>query len=354
MRKILVSLLVFTLVLSSCGKKEEIIPDTLSGLKPAKFVFVTDKGDTTRLYTLKNANGMEVCVTNIGARIVSVMVPDKDGAMQNVVIGHDSIEPYLQLTDYYGAVVGRYANRIANGSVMVNRVNFKLRTNEGANLLHGGPRGFSTQFFKIEKLNDTKLVATYFSKDGEEGFPGNLDVEVTYSLTDANALEISYEATTTWATPINLTNHSYFNLSGETSGTIDGHTLYLNAANYTPTDLALIPTGKIEAVKGQPVDFTVARGFDPAFRYDHNLVLDTKGDIATLAGKLSSSTTGITMEIYTTEPGIQLYVEKKNPSICLETQHFPDSPNQKNFPNTILQADSVFQSKTIYKFGVEK
>jgi len=364
----------------SCGKKETKEQPTDSGLFPSKFVTKTDDGKTTRLYTLKNAKGMEICVTNIGGRIVSIWVPDKNGNFQDVVLGFDNIDSYLPITTNFGAIIGRYGNRIANGRLRLsNRAAYALRQNDGKNTLHGGPRGFHTCFFDINQTDDQTLVCTYLSKHLDEGFPGDLAVTVTYKLTDDNALDINYEAKSNLLTAVNLTNHSYFNLSGNPENTILDNILYLNADNYTPTDEELIPTGKIEKVAGTPLDFTKpvavgARINDSTFQaikfgkgYDHNFVLNTKGDISKIAAKVVSPSNGITMEVYTTEPGIQVYsgnflngsnIGKKGiayqyrTALCLETQHFPDSPNHLNFPSTELWPDSLYQSHTIYKFGV--
>jgi aldose 1-epimerase len=378
MKKTFFILAVFAFCIS-CGETKEETTD--SGLFPSKFVKVIEPGKTTKLYTLKNANGMEVCVTNIGGRIVSIWVPDKNGIFQDVVLGFDNIEPYIPTTTNYGAIIGRYGNRIANAEFMLsNRAKYKLRANNGKNTLHGGPRGFHTCFFTIEQPDSKSLICKYLSKNMEEGFPGDMLVTVTYTLTDDNALDIGYEATTNILTVVNLTNHSYFNLSGNPENTILDHKLFLNADAYTPTNDELIPTGKIDKIAGTPMDFTKLttigdRIDDTTFEairigkgYDHNYVLNNPGNINTLAGKLVSPMTGITMEVYTTEPGIQVYtgnflsgndVGKKDiaykfrTAICLETQHFPDSPNQPNFPSTELRPDAVYTSRTIYKFGVE-
>ena len=381
MKKTLFILAVFALCVS-CGKKETAKEQpTDSGLFPSKFVTQLESGKTTHLFTLKNANGMEVCVTNIGGRIVSIWVPDKNGNFKDVVLGFDNIEQYIPINTNFGAIIGRYGNRIANGKITLrNRATYSLRQNNGKNTLHGGPRGFHTCFFDIAQSSANSLTCTYLSKNMEEGFPGDLVVAVTYKLTDDNALDIRYEAKTNLLTAINLTNHSYFNLSGNPENTILDHLLYLNADAYTPTNEELIPTGKIEKVAKTPLDFTKpkaigARINDTIFEairfgkgYDHNFVLNTKGDINTLAAKVVSPSNGITMEVYTTEPGIQVYtgnfldgsqVGKKGiayqhrTALCLETQHFPDSPNHRNFPSTELHPDSVFRSHTIYKFGVE-
>jgi aldose 1-epimerase len=347
------SLAVFALLLVSCGKKEVILPDTDSGLHPADFVTITENGDTTQLYVLKNANGMEVCVTNIGARIVSVLVPDKDGNKKNVVIGYDSIQPYMRLNDSYGALMGRYAGRIADASFILDRVTYRLRPNDGKNTIHGGPRGFAGQYFKIEQSGAQSLTASYFSKNLEEGFPGNLNLAVTYTLTDDNALNIGYEATSNPATVLNLTNHSYFNLSGAGTKTIEDHSLYINAAEYTVLGEGKIPTGSFAKVKNTPFDYTNLRPIDTQTFYDLNYVLQNKGNIKEVIAKAVSKTTGISMEVFTTEPGVQLFTPGWVSSFCLETQHFPDSPHHPNFPTTILRVDSVYNSTTIYKFGIE-
>jgi len=380
MKKIIFILALFTLCVS-CGKKETKEEPTDSGLFPSKFVTQLESGKTTHLYTMKNANGMEVCVTNIGGRIVSIWVPDKNGNFRDVVLGFDNIESYIPVTTNFGAIIGRYGNRIANGKLTLsNRATYTLRQNNGKNTLHGGPRGFHACFFDITQPDAQTVVCTYLSKNTEEGFPGDMLVTVTYRLTDDNALDIAYEAKCNQLTAINLTNHSYFNLSGNPENTILDHVLYLNADTYTPTNDELIPTGKFEKVAGTPLDFTKPKAIgdrinDTIFQairfgngYDHNYVLNTKRDINTLAAKVVSPSNGIIMDVYTTEPGIQIYTGNfldgssvgKNgiayqfrTALCLETQHFPDSPNHPNFPSTELRPDAVYESRTIYKFGVE-
>jgi len=381
MKKIFFILAVLA-VCVSCVKKEAKEQPTKSGLFPSKFETKLENGKTTHLYTLKNANGIEVCVTNIGGRIVSIWAPDKTGNFQDVVLGFDSIQPYIPINTNFGAIIGRYGNRIAGGQFMLsNRATFRLRTNDGKNTLHGGPLGFHTCYFDIEQSDSSKLICKYLSKNGEEGFPGDMLVIVTYTLTNDNAIDIQYEATTNQLTVVNLTNHSYFNLSGDPKNTILDNILYLNADAYTPTNAELIPTGKIDKVAGTPLDFTKptaigSRINDSTFEaiklgrgYDHNFVLNTKGNISALAAKAVSPISGITLDVYTTEPGIQVYtgnflngkdVGKKGiayqrrTALCLETQHYPNSPNQPNFPSTELHPDSVYKSHTIYKFGVEK
>jgi len=391
MKKILFILTLFALCVS-CGKKagKDQSNDskstkeqtTESGLYPSKFVKQLESGKTTKLYVLKNSKGMEVCVTNIGGRIVTIWVPDKNGKFQDVVLGFDNIEPYIPIATNFGAIIGRYGNRLANGKITLsNRATYSLRQNNGRNTLHGGPRGFHTCFFDIEQPDATTLICKYLSRNMEEGFPGDLMVTVTYKLTEDNALDIGYHATTNILTVVNLTNHSYFNLSGNPENTILDHILYLNADAFTPTNAELIPTGKIEKVAGTPLDFTKPRVIGDRINdtinqaikfgngYDHNFVLNTKGDINTLAAKVTSPSNGIVMEVYTTEPGIQIYTGnflngtnigkkgiayKLRTAVCLETQHFPDSPNNPNFPSTELRPDREYKSRTIYKFGVEK
>ena len=353
MKKNVFLIVAFAFLLVACGKKDMEETATLSGLFPSKFDYITERGDTNQLYVLKNDNGMEATVINIGARIVSLMVPDNTGTMQNVALGYDNVEPYLQLRDYYGAIVGRYANRIADGTFVLDRLTHRVRQNEGKNMLHGGTNGFNTRYFTIEQLDEQNLVCTYFSKDGEEGFPGNLHLMVTYTLRDDNTLEVNYKATTDKATVLNISNHSYFNLSGADAGSVADHQLYIDASKYTPTREDLIPTGEISEVQGTPLDYTSLRAVDPEYPYDLNYVLNHPEDIDNVAVKLVSTKTGIQMEIYTTEPGMQLYSERKTrPSLALEPQHFPDSPNHPNFPSTILRPDSVFNSQTLYKFGI--
>lgn len=352
MKKTVFLFVTLCVVMFSCGKKAVETP-TLSGLLPSKFEYTTEEGEANRLYVIKNQKGMEVTVINIGARIVSILVPDKDGGKRNVSLGYDSIQPYLQPKNFFGAIVGRYANRIADGSFELDRVTYRIRTNEGKNQLHGGPRGFYARYFTIEQPNEQTLICSYLSKADElEGYPGNLKLTVTYTLTDDNAIQIDYQATTDRATHINVTNHAYFNLSGADANALDDHQLYIDASNYTPVREDLIPTGEIKKVEGV-IDFTAPRALDLSFQYDLNYVLNHAGDIQTLAAELYSTTSGIGMEVYTTEPGLQFYDDKARPSICLETQHFPDSPHNPQFPTTILRVDSVFNSQTIYKFIVK-
>ncbi|GHT61166.1 aldose 1-epimerase [Bacteroidia bacterium] len=381
MKKIIFALATLAILFVSCGKKETISTTTASGLEASKFETTTEDGKTTHLYTMKNANGMEVCVTDIGGRIVSIWVPDKSGNFRDVVLGFDNIESYIPAKTNFGAIIGRYGNRIAGAKMTLsNRATYKLNQNNGKNTLHGGLHGFHTRYFNIEQPDSVTLICKYLSKNNEEGFPGDMLVTVTYSLSNDNALNIDYTAEANQSTVVNLTNHSYFNLSGDPNNTILDHTLFLDADNYTPTNDELIPTGVIAKIKGTPLDFTTSKVIgvqidDTTFEaikfgkgYDHNYVLNKPGDINKPAAKLVCPATGIAMEVYTTEPGLQVYtgnfldgtdtgkkgiVYNYRTAICLETQHFPNSPNIPSFPTTELYPDSIYQTKTIYKFAVE-
>jgi aldose 1-epimerase len=381
MKKISFILITFVILTVSCEKKEATSTMTASGLEISKFEITTDNGKTTHLYTMKNANGMEVCVTNIGGRIVSLWVPDKTGNFRDVVLGFDNIESYIPAKTNFGAVIGRYGNRIANGKITLsNKATYKLNQNDGKNTLHGGLHGFHARYFEIEQPDSVTLICKYLSKNNEEGFPGDMLVTVTYYLSNENALNIDYTAEANQSTVVNLTNHSYFNLSGNPNNTILDHTLFIDAGNYTPTNDELIPTGVIEKIKGTPLDFTTPKAIgaqinDTVFEairfgkgYDHNYVLNNPGDINKMVVKLVCPTTGIALEVYTTEPGIQVYtgnfldgtnIGKKEiaynyrTAICLETQHFPNSPNIPAFPTTELWPGNTYKTKTIYKFNVE-
>jgi len=341
-------------------------------------------GKTTALYILRNKNNAAVAITNYGARVVSLLVPDKNGAMTDVAVGYDSIGKYIhQPESYFGAIVGRYGNRIAKGKFTLNGREYKLPTNNGPNSLHGGLHGFGAHVWDAKKLNDSTLELTYLSQDQEEGYPGNLQSKVTYTLSgdSANSLKIDYEATTDKPTVVNLTNHTYFNLNGQGNGTINNHLLQLNADKYTPVDSTLIPTGKIEPVAGTPFDFRQptaigARIDSPNQQlkfgkgYDHNFVLNAnKGAGLNLAATVLGDHSGIFMEVWTMEPAIQFYggnfMNGSNPlkggkrddhrtAFCLETQHYPDSPNQPSFPSTVLKPGQQYKTSTVYKFSVKK
>lgn len=378
MKRKLLGFAVIVLVFFGCSSKNE---KTLSGLSKADFHKVIGK-DTVNLYVLKNTSGMEVCITNFGGRIVSVMVPDKAGVMQDVVLGFDSIADYMNIPSDFGATIGRYANRINQGKITIDGTTIQLPQNNFGHCLHGGPQGWQYQVFqKVSQLNETTLELTRFSPDGDQGFPGNVTAKVTYKLTDDNAIDIQFEATTDKKTVINMCNHSYFNLSGDAKNPITDHLLYVNADTFTPVDSTYMTTGEILSVKETPMDFTIAKAVGTAINktdfvqlkngngYDHNWVLNTVADASKLAAKVSSPISGITLEVYTNEPGIQVYtgnfldgtvkgkkgiVYKQRTGICLETQHYPDSPNKPSWPSVILEPGQVYKSTCIYKFGLEK
>jgi aldose 1-epimerase len=373
MKKLIISALAIG-VLLSCGEKKEEL--TLSGLKQTDFESTVD-GKRTTLFVLKNKNGAEACITNYGGRLVSVMVPDKSGKMTDVVLGYDNINDYTSSDGNFGALIGRYGNRIANGKFILDEVEYTLPQNNNGHCLHGGPNGYHTRIWDPKLLNDQTLELTYLSQDGEAGFPGNLNIKVTYTLEDNNAIAIKYEATTDKATIVNLTNHSYFNLSGDPSAPIVDQTIMINADNYTPVDETLIPVG-LDSVEGTPMDLrmpiAIGAHIDDSFEqlvrgrgYDHNWVLNAKGDIHTLAAKAVSKKSGISLEVYTNEPGVQFYtgnfmtgddkgkqgvVYPHRGAFCLETQHYPDSPNQPQFPSTVLRPGETYVSECIYKFTV--
>ena len=346
----------------------------------------TSDGAAVELYTLTNANGMQVSISDYGALVTSLLVPDRDGKLEDVVLGYETVDDYIKDSPYFGAVVGRYGNRIAKGSFTLDGKTYdKLAINNEPNHLHGGLKGFDKVVWKakpFETENGPALELTYRSVDGEEGYPGNLDVKITYMLGNDNTLAVNYEATTDKATPINLTQHSYFNLAGQGNGDILKHEVMLNADGFTPVDETLIPTGEIKPVEGTPFDFRKptaigARVDDTSDEqikfgggYDHNFVLNKEGTKdATLAARVTEPTTGRMMEVYTTEPGVQFYVGnfldgsltgkggkvyQKRYGFCLETQHYPDSPNQPNFPSTILKPGEKYDTTTVFKFKTDK
>jgi aldose 1-epimerase len=327
-------------------------------------------------YTITNASGMQVSILNYGGTVTKIITKDKNGKDGDVILGYDSLSGYLQKTNpYFGCLVGRYANRIANGKFSVDGKEYTLAANNNGQSLHGGLKGFDKVMWSAEKLpGDSSLKLTYASRDGEEGYPGDLNVEVIYSLTSANELKIEYKATTDKATPVNLTNHCYFNLSAGADSTILGHELMLNADKYTPVNDKLIPLGKHNDVKNTPFDFTISkligRDIDNIKGgYDHNWVLNRIGTSLERMATLSHAASGRMVEVFTTEPGIQFYsgnfldgtltgCKGGKPYIwhgglCLETQHFPDSPNQPSFPNTILKPGETYTHTTVYKFSVK-
>jgi aldose 1-epimerase len=337
-------------------------------------------GKQTDLFTLKNQNGMEVCVTNFGGRIVSIMVPDRDGKLQDVVLGFDSIQDYINKPSDFGASIGRYANRIANGRFTLNDSTYQLPLNNFGHCLHGGPKGFQYRVYDAQQIDDKTLQLVYNAADGEEGFPGNITCKVTMALTEDNAIDIQYEAETDAPTIVNMTNHSYFNLDGDAQSNAE-QLLTVNADEFTPVDSTYMTTGEILPVEGTPMDFRTptpvgARIDNFEFEqlkngngYDHNWVLNTKGDVNQVCATLKSLKSGIVLDVYTSEPGIQVYtgnfldgtlsgkhgvVYNKRASVCLETQKYPDAPNKPEWPSATLNPGEKYTSRCIYKFSVEK
>lgn len=342
----------------------------------------TADGTPVDLYTLINAHGLEAKITNYGGIVVSLMVPDRHGKLGDVVLGYNNLEGYLQKNPYFGCIIGRYGNRIAKGKFMLQGVEYTLAQNNGENHLHGGIKGFDKVVWNAKAVTSDAGVGvelTYLSQDGEEGYPGNLSVTVTYTLTNDNALQIDYVATTDKATVVNLTHHSYFNLAGAGVGDILEHEVRLDADRFTPVAAGLIPTGELRHVKGTPMDFTQPATIgaridqeDEQLRlgkgYDHNWVLKSGGGALALAARVDEPTTGRIMEVYTTEPGLQFYtgnfldgsitgkegkVYQRRYGFCLETQHFPDSPNHPDFPSTVLKPGEKYTQTTIYKFSTQ-
>lgn len=362
-------------LVAACGGEGESQDITDSETEISSQVFgVLQDGRPADLYTLRNANGMEVDITNYGGIVTSIRVPDREGEFANVVLGFEDLDGYLGGHPYFGAIIGRYANRIANARFVLDGQEYSLAANDGDNHIHGGIRGFDKVLWSAETSLDGSLTLKYRSEDGEEGYPGNLDVEVVYSLTEDNELVIDYSAVTDRATPVNLTNHSYFNLSGDTSGDILDHILEIDSRAYTPVDEELIPTGVLQPVDGTPFDFREPyrigeRIGDIPGGYDHNFVLsDAPSELPRLVATLGDPVSGRKMDLLTTEPGVQFYSGNfldgsirdgtghllgQHAGLCLETQHFPDSPNRPEFPSTILQEGETYTTTTIYRFSVE-
>jgi aldose 1-epimerase len=343
----------------------------------------TDDGIAVDLFTLTNTSGAEAKIMTYGGIVISLKVPDRNGKFDDVVLGYDNLDGYLKNNGpYMGAIIGRYANRIAKGTFKLNGVEYHLAVNNGPNHLHGGLKGFDKVVWTAKPLrvpNGAALKLTYLSKDGEESYPGSLSATVIYTLTDANELRIDYSATTDKRTVVNLTSHSYFNLAGQGNGDILKHQLFINANRFTPTDAGSIPTGELRSVRSTPFDFTKAAEIgaridqdDQQLKfgngYDHNFVLNKEGKRLTLAARAYESTTGRVMQVYTTEPGVQLYagnfldgsitgkdgkIYRRRYGFCLEAQHFPDSPNKPRFPSVVLTPGRRYTQTTIYKFSTK-
>ena len=355
----------------------ETTSSTVSGLYPNNFKAEKD-GQKTGLYILKNDKGMEVCVTNFGGRVVSIMVPDKEGVLRDVVLGFDNVADYMEIPSDFGASIGRFANRIAQGRFTLDGTVYELPKNNFGHCLHGGPNGWQYQIYEVENVTDNSITLVMHSPDGDESFPGKVTAKVTYTVNADNALEIAYEATTDKPTVINMTNHSYFNLSGNPGNTILDHILYVNAECFTPVGRTLIPTGEMIPVADTPMDFSVPKAIGADINnteyeqirfgngYDHNWVLETKGNMEVVAATLYSPESGIKMDVYTDEPGIQVYsgnflngtVKGKNgityqqrAAVCLETQHYPDSPNRPEWPTVVLRPGEEYSSHCTYKFS---
>jgi aldose 1-epimerase len=366
------------ILLYSCESKPK---EEVKTEEPQKEVFgTTFKDKKVETFEIKNAKGMKMNVTNFGARVTNLWVPNRDGNLVDVVLGFDTLDEYVNSSEkYFGASIGRYGNRIANGRFSLDGTEYTLPINNNGQTLHGGPDGFDFVIWEVQKSGDNGLIFSYMSADGEEGFPGELKVKMTYILTDENDFKITYEAETNKNTVLNLTHHSFFNLNGAGNGNVLDHTMKINASKYTPVNEVLIPTGELPAVKGTPFDFTTATKIGERIDqdneqlkfgggYDHNWVLDkTSGELAE-AAVVYAPTTGIEMQVWTTEPGIQFYsgnfldgsVKGKEGksyelrgAFCLETQHFPDSPNQPNFPSTELKPGEKYEHTCIYRFGTK-
>lgn len=377
---------IYLLTLGSCNStntQNRNISDSLNQINvlSKKSFEQTIDGKKTDLYILRNKNKAEAYFTNYGGRLVSLIVPDKNGNLIDVVVGFSDVGQYKASTEpYFGATIGRYGNRIAKGTFTLDDRKYILFTNNGVNTLHGGKKGFQDVVWNALQKDDHTLELTYLSKDMEEGYPGNLNVKVTYTLSDDNELIMDYEATTDKKTIVNLTNHAFFNLNGEGSGQVLDHVVQINADYFTPVDSTLIPIGKHELVQGTPFDFrkpvNIRSGIEKdnvqlknGKGYDHNFVLNSgKNGRMNLAATVWGDKSGIMMEVYTREPGLQFYsgnfMQSKNTfkggskddfrtAFCMETQHFPDSPNQASFPTTVLKPGDIYKTSSVYKFSVE-
>ena len=347
-------------------------------IKSENFDKIVD-GKEVGLYTLRNQNGLVTQITNYGGKVVSLWIPDRQGIMEDVVLGYPDIDGFLTAKEkYFGALIGRYGNRIGKGQFSLKGEKYTVATNNGENHLHGGEKGYDAVVWKATQINENALELTYLSLDGEEGYPGNLEIKVLYQLTDANELKIEYWATSDEATVVNLTHHSFFNLKGAGNGNINDHLLQINASYYTPVDQGLIPTGEIATIQSTPFDFRELTAIGKRLNvkneqlkfglgYDHNFVLNEDLVALNFAAKVVEPVSGRSMEVYTNEPGLQFYggnfldgsiigkggkSYKHRSAFCLESQHFPDSPNNPHFPSTVLEPGEEYYSICIYKFSV--
>lgn len=371
-------LVLCSLVWISCSDKDE---EKAGQMDIKKKAFGTTDGKNVYLYTLTNANGMQVKITNYGGTVTSIMVPDRQGKIADVVLGFDNLDDYIKKSPYFGCIVGRYGNRIANGKFTLDGKEYKLAQNNGQNNLHGGVKGFDKVVWDAEPFKNDDgvgLILKYLSEDGEEGFPGNLDVTVVYTLTNNNELKIENKASTDKTTVVSITHHSYFNLKGQGEGDILDHVLMLNADKFTPVNENLIPTGELADVKGTPMDFTSPTAIGErieadeeqlkiASGYDHNWCINRKDGGLSLVGKVTENKTGRVLEVYSTAPGVQFYtgnfldgtitgkeskVYKLRYGLCLEPQLYPDTPNQPKFPSCILKPGETYKHDIVYKFSV--
>lgn len=376
-----VALLAFVSITCSSPAPETPPPGTREASTARDRFATMPDGTAIDVFTLTNARGLELRAITYGGIITSLRTPDRNGQLADIVLGFDTLEGYLSDPPYFGAIIGRYGNRIAKGRFTLDGVAYTLATNNGENHLHGGIRGFDKVVWDaapFENASGAGVVFRHTSPDGDEGYPGTLAVEVTYTLTNDDELVVDYLATTDKATPVNLTQHSYFNLAGNGAGDILGHVLQLDAGRYTPVDAGLIPTGAIAPVEGTPFDFRTPMAIGARIDedheqlkrgggYDHNFVLDRSSSGLVHAARVVEPTTGRTLDIATTEPGIQFYsgnfldgtitgkrghVYAHRTGFCLETQHYPDSPNQPDFPSTILRPGAEYRSRTVFRFGV--
>jgi aldose 1-epimerase len=365
---------ILILIFISCGKQE-------SSMSKQSFGKTSD-GTEVFLYTLKNKEGMEARITNYGGIVVSLLVRDRSGKTDDIVLGYDALSSYLKDSPYFGALIGRYGNRIGKGEFQLDGVTYKLAVNNGVNALHGGLKGFDKVVWSVDEkasVPGESLVLTYLSKDGEEGYPGNLNAKVVYSVTENNELRIDYSASTGKSTVANLTHHSYFNLAGASTGPILDHELFIDAAKFTPIDSGLIPTGELRSVAGTPMDFAIPIAIGARINdsyeqlkkgggYDHNWILNKPFGSMGLAARVYEKTSGRVMEVLTTEPGLQFYSGNfldgtligkggvkylHRSGFCLETQHYPDSPNKPEFPTTVLEPGKTYTSTTIYRFSTK-